>query len=165
MHEVESFHAFVHWVYSKEVALPTRMDENGRESRYPSWLSMGKLWALAHYLNHTRLRDATIDAMLRVMKDRRPRGRAGIRTESLIAILNMTPEGSTIQRLLLEYSLATIPEDKFKHDLTKLPQLLLQNLAWKFVAGESRPYPEPVLEERCEYHEHGKDEGCWDQKK
>lgn len=165
MHDVESFHAFVHWVYSKEVALPNWVDDNGQEHPYPTWLSMGKLWALAHYLNHSRLRDATIDAMLRLMKDHLSGGRTGIATDSLVAILNMTPEDSTIQRLILEYSSATISETRFKKRLEDQPLALIRHMAGKFVARQSRLNLSPVFKRPCEYHEHGQDEGCWDQTK
>lgn len=123
---------------------------------------MGKLWALAHYFDCTGFRDAMIDAMLRKMRDH---PRIGISTDSLVAIFNLTPENSTIQRLLTEYTAATISVKELRGNGAQLPSTVMKHLAEAFVAGKARPYPEPGLKQRCQFHEHDKNQGCWDQKK
>lgn len=161
-HDPDLFQAFVHWVYTKEIDLLHLVRPDGTKCLFPPWLSMGKLWALAHYLDHTPLRDATIDAMLYKMRGHPD---LAIAPDSLNAIFDTTPENSTIQRLLLEFSAARYPGSHSKREIPKLPLALVHYLAAKFLAGASRPYPVPTPEDRCQYHEHGKDEGCWDSKK
>ena len=152
----------MHWVYAKEIDLPNYISEDGRQSPFPTWLSLGKLWALAHYLDCIGFRDDIIDAMLRKMRDH---PRIGISTDSLVAIFELTPENSTIQRLLTEYTAATISVKEFQGNGAQLPSKWMRHLAEAFVAGRARSYPEPSLQQRCQFHEHGKNQGCWDQRK
>lgn len=123
-------------MYAKELDIPNYVSEYGRQSPYPSWLSMGKLWALAQYFDCTGLQDATIDAMLHKMRDH---PEVAITPDSLVVIFNITPEDSTIQRLFLEFSAARFPEAQFQRRTAKLPLALIKFLAAKFLAEKFSP--------------------------
>ena len=114
-HEPDLFQAFVHWIDTKEIDLLHLVRPDGTKCLFPPWLSMGKLWALAHYLDHTPLRDATIDAMLHKMRGHPD---VAIAPESLNAIFDTTPENSTIQRLLWNSlppgTLGLIPSERYQ---------------------------------------------------
>lgn len=130
--DIDSFQAFIHWIYTKEIDLPTVCE--GKQYAYPTWLSFGRFWALAHYLDSTRLRDAVIDAM--ISKVEKNPG-LGISVDTLKEIFDITPENSTIQRLLSRIasgsiSVATLSD---KDDSDKIPLAILKRMAKCFAAG------------------------------
>ncbi|CAK3776926.1 Hypothetical predicted protein [Lecanosticta acicola] len=121
---------------------------------FPSWSSYGKLWALAHYLDHTPLRDAVIDCMLQKIE---ALPQLGVSLDTLCHIFESTPQNSTIQRLLLEYTAASMTPARLQKEAEKLPFPVVIYLAWKCTVFTSSTFSLPKFENRWIFHEREKE--------
>ncbi|KAK4495380.1 hypothetical protein PRZ48_013711 [Zasmidium cellare] len=151
----EAFEVFVHWIYTEKLDFST-MTEPGNVNYSPSHLNLGKVWALAHYLGCTELRNLVIDEFL----NKWARLDSHVHPSSLKRIWEMTPPGSTIRQLLLDYTVNRKRREEEPSGAEGFPAEIVSEAArrWMFISKEGARRLVPTLEDRCNYHEHGEGE-------
>lgn len=157
--DAEAFEVFVHWIYSDNLDLST-MTVSPSVQRIagrapPSYLNFGKVWALANYLGAPELRNLVIDGII----EKFATSVARINVLSLKRIWKMTFAGSTIRRVLVDYTVNTrcYSGSDAQAKMQALPEEIVQEAARRWLLGISKQ-PVPAFQDRCKYHEHAEGE-------
>lgn len=132
------------------------MTELEGDTLIPSFLNLGKVWALAHYLGGTEVQNCVIDAI--IFEKFETQGVYVVKS-SLQHIGRVTPPDSTIQQLLKEATIRRIRSATVEEMKELLEDIILEAAFRQFNGkGCEKQQPFPTLQERCKYHDHAEGE-------
>ncbi|KAK3707249.1 hypothetical protein LTR37_012250 [Vermiconidia calcicola] len=152
--EVQAFDVYVHWAYTGEIDMSLMPEPKGTR-RPPSYLDLGKIWCLAHYLQNDQLCNSVIDRILVKLNGTS----RGVRGSSMQWVLDNTSTDSGLQRLLLDTESSRVTEKYFEKRHDRYPRAVIFEFAKRFAAGKVPQRPGPTYEDRCRYHTHKEGEG------
>ncbi|KAK4609454.1 hypothetical protein CLAFUR4_14529, partial [Fulvia fulva] len=152
--EPELFELYVNWVYTGQVdasilSQPQAQPDNN--DKRPTYLQLGKVWALGYYLQDTKLRNKIVDMVI-TMVNKTP----GIISAPVLRLVwRGVPEGSTLRRLYTQIEVCHASSSDFKNNIDAWPVEVLEEATMRFCAREVQDAASvPKWWDRCTYHEH-----------
>ena len=148
------FELYVFWTYTGQIDMNILPEpEPTASGRYiaPSYLHLGKVWAMGNYFGDIELRDRIINIII----IRANEVTRAISVDTLQKTWSKTPPGSTIRRLYVAIMVCHASTSELEKYADQWPIEVFEEATRRYFANDPREEAAvPKWADRCSYHEH-----------